>query len=123
MKTVEFSAKGKVLGRLASQVATALRGKDQPGYRPDRLPDITVVVNDVDAVVVTGNKETDKKYYRFSGYPGGLKTETLAHRRMRRPEMIIHEAVRRMLPKNRLRARIIKNMVLTKGGDKSDLNK
>jgi large subunit ribosomal protein L13 len=112
MTTVEFDAKGKVLGRLATQVAIALRGKNTASYRPDRMPDIEVVVHNADKVVVTGRKEKQKKYYHFSGYPGGLKTEALDHLRARRPDQVLYQAVSRMLPKNRLRAQFLKKLKL-----------
>ncbi len=112
MKTIELSAKGEVLGRFATKVANTLRGKNTATFRPDRMPDITVVVTDADKVVVTGTKETTKTYYRFSGYPGGLKRESLAHLRGRKPEQIIYLAVKRMLPKNRLQARFMKRLVI-----------
>lgn len=112
MKTIEFDAKGKVLGRLATQIADALRGKNTPQFRPDRMPDVTVVVKNADLVVVTGNKEETKTYYRFSGYPGGLKREQLKHVRIRQPKRILTQAVSRMLPKNRLRDRFMKRLTI-----------
>lgn len=112
MPTVEFDANGKVLGRLATQIALALRGKNTPAYRPDRLPDIYVVVHNADRIAVTGRKEVQKMYYRFSGYPGGLKTESLRHLRARRPDRVLYQAVSRMLPKNRLRAQMLKKLTL-----------
>lgn len=109
MRTVEIDAKGKVLGRLAGQIALALRGKDQPDFRPDRLAQVQVIVKNADQFSVTGAKRTTKMYYRFSGYPGGLKKAML---RDVKPEYALRQAVRRMLPNNRLRDRLMKHLVL-----------
>jgi large subunit ribosomal protein L13 len=112
MTTVEFDAKGKVLGRLACEIANAIRGKNQPSFRADRLPDIKVVVKNVDLIAVTGNKEKQKLYYHFSGYPGGLKKESLEHLRDRQPTKILTQAISRMLPKNRLRPLLMRRIEL-----------
>jgi large subunit ribosomal protein L13 len=95
-------ATGKTLGRLATQIAIALRGKHKPEYTPHvDTGDFVIVVN-AEKISVTGNKLEDKKYYRHSGYPGGLKTRTLAEQLERRPEEVIRKAVKGMLPRNRL---------------------
>ena len=95
-------AEGQTLGRLATRIADALRGKDKPTYTPHvDTGDFVVVVN-ADKIHVTGNKLDDKKYYRHSGYPGGLKTRTLREQLDRRPTEVIRKAVRGMLPRNRL---------------------
>jgi large subunit ribosomal protein L13 len=95
-------ASGKTLGRLATQVADALRGKRKPEYTPHiDVGDFVVVVN-AEKVRVTGNKREEKIYYRHSGYPGGLRSRTLGEMLARRPEEVIRLAVRGMLPKNRL---------------------
>jgi large subunit ribosomal protein L13 len=97
-----FDAEGLVLGRLATEVADALRGKRKPEYTPHcDTGDFVVVVNAA-KVRVTGNKLADKRYYRHSGYPGGLRSRTLAEMLERRPEEVIRKAVRGMLPRNRL---------------------
>jgi len=95
-------ADGVVLGRLAAKVATVLRGKDKPTYTPSvDTGDFVIVVN-AEKVRLTGNKETQKVYYRHSGYPGGLReTPYLAMKRLH-PERIVEEAVRGMLPKTPL---------------------
>lgn len=91
-----------VLGRLASQVAQILRGKTKPQYTPHvDTGDFVVVVNAA-KVRVTGNKLADKTYHRHSGYPGGLKSETLERAMARYPERVIERAVKGMLPKNTL---------------------
>jgi large subunit ribosomal protein L13 len=102
-------AEGKTLGRLATRIADALRGKRKPEYTPHiDTGDFVVVVN-AEKIVVTGKKLQDKRYYRHSGYPGGLRSRTLAEMLERRPEEVIRKAVKGMLPRNRLaRAQITK---------------
>jgi large subunit ribosomal protein L13 len=95
-------ATGQTLGRLATRIADALRGKNKPVYTPHvDTGDFVIVVN-AEKISVTGNKLADKKYYRHSGYPGGLKVRTLAEQLERRPEEVIRKAVKGMLPRNRL---------------------
>ncbi len=95
-------AEGQTLGRLSTQIADALRGKRKPEYTPHvDTGDFVVVVN-AEKVAVTGNKRAAKRYYRHSGYPGGLKSRTLAEKLARRPEEVIRRAVRGMLPRTRL---------------------
>jgi large subunit ribosomal protein L13 len=95
-------AQGKTLGRLATQIADALRGKRKPDYTPHcDTGDFVVVVN-AEKVRVTGNKLADKVYYRHSGYPGGLRSRTLSEMLERQPEEVLRKAVKGMLPRNRL---------------------
>ena len=95
-------AEGQTLGRLATQIADALRGKRKPTYTPHvDTGDFVIVVN-AEKISVTGQKLQEKKYYRHSGYPGGLKSRTLNDMLERRPEEVIRLAVKGMLPKNRL---------------------
>ena len=95
-------ADDRVLGRLATRVATILRGKHTPAYTPHvDTGDFVVVVN-AEKVKLTGNKWADKNYYDHSGYPGGLKTRTAEVMRERHPDQIILRAVRGMLPKGAL---------------------
>ena len=97
-----IDAEGKTLGRLATQVADALRGKRKPEYTPHcDTGDFVVVVN-AEKVRVTGNKMADKLYYRHSGYPGGIRSRTLAEMLERQPEEVIRKAVKGMLPRTRL---------------------
>jgi large subunit ribosomal protein L13 len=97
-----IDAEGKTLGRLATQIAEILRGKRKPEYTPHcDVGDFVVVVNAA-KVRVTGNKLQDKRYYRHSGYPGGLRSRTLAEMLERRPEEVLRKAVKGMLPRNRL---------------------
>ena len=95
-------ASGKTLGRLATQIADALRGKRKPQYTPHiDVGDFVVVVN-AEKISVTGNKREEKRYYRHSGYPGGLRSRTLAEMMERQPEEVVRRAVKGMLPRNRL---------------------
>jgi large subunit ribosomal protein L13 len=95
-------AEGKNLGRLATHIADTLRGKKKPQFTPHvDTGDFVIVVN-AEKIVVTGNKLDDKKYYRHSGYPGGLKERTLREQLDRRPTEVIRAAVKGMLPRNKL---------------------
>jgi large subunit ribosomal protein L13 len=95
-------AEGETLGRLAVRIADALRGKRKPEYTPHvDTGDFVVVVN-AEKIQVTGNKLDQKRYYRHSGYPGGLRSRTLREQLDRRPTEVIRMAVKGMLPRNRL---------------------
>ena len=95
-------AEGKTLGRLATQIADTLRGKRKPQFTPHvDTGDFVIVVN-AEKIQVTGNKLDQKRYYRHSGYPGGLRSRTLREQLDRRPTEVLRVAVRGMLPKNRL---------------------
>jgi len=108
---------GKILGRISSEIAELLMGKSKPYYvRNLDCGDYVVVIN-ASGVKVTGKKETDKKYYRHSGYPGGLRVETLKELRESKPEEIIRHAVKGMLPQNKLRDRMLTRLFVYK--DKS----
>jgi large subunit ribosomal protein L13 len=99
---VLVDASGETLGRLATRIADALRGKRKPEYTPHiDTGDFVVVVN-AEKIAVTGDKREQKLYHRHSGYPGGLRTRTLADMLERRPEEVIRIAVKGMLPRNRL---------------------
>jgi large subunit ribosomal protein L13 len=95
-------AEGKTLGRLATQIADTLRGKRKPQFTPHvDTGDFVIVVN-AEKIRVTGNKLDQKRYYRHSGYPGGLRSRTLREQLERRPTEVLRVAVKGMLPKNRL---------------------
>src|SRR3990167_2299687 len=110
-------AKNKVLGRLSSQVAKILMGKHKPTWQPHIDTGDNVIIINAAKVAVTGRKEEQKLYYRYSGYPGGLKTENLAALRQRKPEAIIYHAIKGMLPKNRLGAAMLKKLYVYPGED------
>ena len=95
-------AEGKALGRLASEIATRLRGKHKPVYTPHVDTGDYIIVVNANKVRVTGRKETDKVYYHHSGFPGGIKSITLDKLREKAPHRIIETAVRGMLPKGPL---------------------
>ena len=108
-------AEGQTLGRLASEVAQILRGKNKPTYTPHTdVGDFVIVIN-AEKIKVTGAKETDKVYYRHSGYPGGLKSESFQEAIAKHPERVIEHAVKGMLPKNRLAARQIRKLKVYAG--------
>ena len=103
------------LGRLASEVATLLRGKHKPIFAPHiDTGDFVVVVN-ASQVAVTSQKSQEKIYYRYSGYPGGLKEESFEALKSRRPEAVIERAVRGMLPKNRLGRQMFRKLKVYAG--------
>jgi large subunit ribosomal protein L13 len=103
-------ADGQTLGRMASQIAAILRGKHKPIFTPHMdCGDYVIVVN-AEKVRVTGNRLDTKMYYRHSGYPGGLKKTVLREMLRTKPERVIEEAVRRMLPKNNLGRHMLKKL-------------
>ncbi len=108
-------AEGKAVGRLASDIAVYLMGKHQPTYTPHMDSGDYVIVTNVDKVVFTGKKWQNKKYTWYTGYPG-LRSETAEERLEQKPEMILYEAVRRMLPKNKLAVQMLKKLKLFKSG-------
>ena len=110
-------ASGQTLGRLSTQIADALRGKRKPTYTPHvDTGDFVIVVN-AEKISVTGNKLEDKRYYRHSGYPGGLKSRTLAEMLERRPEEVIRLSVKGMLPRNRLARKQLTKLKVYAGPD------
>jgi large subunit ribosomal protein L13 len=110
-------ATGQTLGRLATQIADALRGKRKPTYTPHvDTGDFVVVVN-AEKISVTGKKLEDKRYYRHSGYPGGLKSRSLNEMLERRPEEVLRLAVKGMLPRNRLARKQITKLKIYAGPD------
>src|SRR5690606_23971915 len=99
-------AAGQTLGRMASEVATLLRGKHKPIFTPHVDTGDYVIIVNADKIKLTGKKLTDKIYYHHSGYPGGLKQRTAQEMLEKRPERMIELAVKGMLPKNRLGRRM-----------------
>ena len=110
-------AEGKTLGRLATQIADTLRGKRKPQFTPHvDTGDFVIVVN-AEKIQVTGNKLDQKRYYRHSGYPGGLRSRTLREQLDRRPTEVLRVAVKGMLPKNRLARQQITKLKIYAGPD------
>ena len=113
----EIDAEGKVLGKIAVEIAVRLMGKHKPIYTPHVDGGDFVVVTNADKFVVTGNKMLDKKYYRHSGYPGGLKTRSLEEMLDKKPTEVIRIGVKNMLPKNKLGREMINRLKIYKGTD------
>ena len=110
-------AEGQVLGRLASEVAKVLRGKNKPEYTPHvDVGDHVIVVN-AEKVALTGKKPEQKVYRHHSGYPGGLKEVKYKNMMLKRPERVIELAVKGMLPKNSLGRQMYKKLVVYKGAE------
>ncbi|MEN8041102.1 MAG: 50S ribosomal protein L13 [Actinomycetota bacterium] len=105
------------LGRLASEIAQVLRGKNKPTYAPHVDGGDFVVVVNAEKVHVSGNKETEKVYFSHSGYPGGLRADTLQQVREDHPERLVEQAVRGMLPKNRLGRKMLTKLKVYAGPD------
>jgi len=111
------NAQDQILGRLASQIASLLKGKHKPIYSPHQdVGDFVVVVN-AEKIRVTGNKLKDKMYYRHSGYPGGQKATSLEQMLQKHPERVIELAVKRMLPKNALGRKMFLKLKVYPGPD------
>lgn len=114
-KTYIIDASNKVLGRLATEVAVFLRGKNDTDFAANRVSGNKVIVFNTAKMVFTGNKLEDKKYQHFSGYPGGVSTIALKDLFKKNPNEPLKRAVYDMLPKNTLRSKIIKNLQLYAG--------
>ncbi|MFN9871845.1 MAG: 50S ribosomal protein L13 [Cyanobacteriota bacterium] len=110
-------AADQTLGRLASEVAQVLRGKNKPTYTPHLDTGDFVVVINADKIRVSGNKPTQKLYRRHSGRPGGMKTETFAHLQARLPERIVEKAIKGMLPHNALGRQLFRKLKVYKGSE------
>lgn len=108
-------AQNQRLGRLASEIATILRGKNKPNYTPHMDTGDYVIVINADKVLVTGRKPDQKLYRRHSGRPGGMKVETFNQLQARIPERIIEKAVKGMLPKNSLGRKLFTNLKVYPG--------
>lgn len=110
-------ASDKVLGRLAAEIARRLRGKHKPEYTPHVDTGDYIVVVNVEKLRVTGNKTQDKKYYRHTGYPGGIYERTFDQLQQRFPERVLEKAVKGMLPKGPLGYAMIKKLKVYAGND------
>ena len=110
-------ATDKILGRFATKIADRIRGKDKPSFTPHTDGGDYVIVINAEKIRVTGKKFTDKKYYKHSLYPGGLKTQTFKQLLQSNPERIIEDAVKGMLPKNKLGKSMIKKLKVFSGPD------
>lgn len=110
-------ASGKILGRLATEVADALRGKDKPEYTPHTDSGDYVIVTNCEKIVLTGNKMKDKIYASYSGWTSGLKERSAEEVMKKDPTRIIHAAVKGMLPKNRLSSQVLKKLKVYVGDE------
>ena len=108
-------AENQTLGRLASEVASVLRGKNKPSFTPHLDTGDFVIVINVDKIQVSGNKASQKLYRRHSGRPGGMKTETFAHLQARLPERIVEKAIKGMLPHNALGRQLFRKLKVYRG--------
>ena len=111
----EIDAEGKILGKIATEIAVRLMGKHKPSYTPHVDGGDFVVVVNADKFAVTGKKMLNKKYYRHSGYPGGLKVRSLEEMLEKKPTEVIRKAVERMLPKNKLGNQMINRLKIYTG--------
>lgn len=110
-----IDAQDQVLGRLATKVARIIRGKEKPEFTPNMDTGDFVIVINADKVKVTGKRDELKEYKHYSGYPGGLKSKSFAELMQKNPEFIIENAVKGMLPKNRLGRKLIKKLKVYSG--------
>jgi large subunit ribosomal protein L13 len=108
----QIDATKKVFGRLATEIAILLRGKNLASYEAHILPKHKVIVSGITKIVFTGKKKEQKKYYHYSGYPGGMKTRVLANEFEKNPGRVFRAAIYGMLPKNKTRDKIIKNLII-----------
>ena len=106
----QIDATNKSLGRVATEISTALRGKHLASYEPSHLPNVEVVVSNIDKIKFTGQKLKQKVFYHYSGYPSGMRARKLSDMWAQRPKEVLKLAVYRMLPKNKTRDKIIKNL-------------
>lgn len=109
-QTHRIDATGEVLGRLATKVAVLLRGKHKPTFQPHLDQGDNVIVKNISKIKITGKKLKQKKYYHYSGYPGGLKEKSMLELFKKNPGEVLKRAVWNMLPKNKLRKIVIKRL-------------
>lgn len=111
-ETHNIDAAGQVLGRLATQIAILLRGKDKPDFQPHVDGGNNVIITNAEQIKITGKKLEQKTYYRHSGYPGGLKEKKMDEIFSKNPAEVLKRAVWNMLPKNKLRSKMIKRLII-----------
>ncbi len=110
-------AEGKVLGRIATEIAMILRGKNKPGFTPHLDMGDNVVVINAEKVVLTGRKLMDKEYFSYTGFPGGIRFTNIKKVLKEKPEFVIEHAVKGMLPKTRLGRAVFKNLKVYAGNE------
>lgn len=111
MTNITIDAKGRILGRVASEAATILRGKNSPTFEPHILPDTRVIIVNARHIRLSGNKRGQKTYTRYSGYPSGLKEISFTKLFQEDPRRVLEHAIKGMLPKNKLSARILRRRI------------
>lgn len=114
-KVFEIDASGKILGRLSTEVATILRGKNKPEFKPNLIIGDKVIINNAAKIKVTGSKMTQKIYYHHTGYLGHLKSCTLKELFKKNPSEVIKRSIWGMLPKNKLRKIWMQNLIIKNG--------
>jgi large subunit ribosomal protein L13 len=107
-----IDAEGKSLGRLATQISILLRGKNNPEYLPNVDQGQCVQVNNVSRIKLDDKKAEQKKYYRYSGYPSGLKTTKMKDEMIKKPTNVLRRAVKQMLPDNKMREIFLKRLII-----------
>lgn len=112
-----IDAEGQILGRLASEIAKILRGKNKPSFTPHSDCGDNVIVINAEKIALTGNKMETKYYIRHTGYPGGQRTRTVKEQLVRKPEAVVEHAVKGMLPKTKLGAELFRNLYVYVGAD------
>jgi large subunit ribosomal protein L13 len=110
MITYSIDATNQSLGRIATQVATALRGKHLPSYAPEKLANVEVVISNLKLAKFTGKKLEQKTYFHYSGYHSGIRARNLGEEWEKNPQEVFRQIVYRMLPKNKTRDKIIQNL-------------
>lgn len=110
MRVLEIDATNQSLGRMASRIAVLLRGKDTPGWTPNIIPDVQVVVHNLDKIDFKGTKATSTIHYKHSLYPGSMKERTLEQLWAKDKKEVLRAAVRGMLPENRQRDVLLSNL-------------
>ena len=112
---IEINAKGRTLGRLATEISVYLLGKNKPTYSPDKLSSNFVIITNASEIHVTGSKLDNKEIYSHSGFIGGLKRETLGNALKSNPSKVLRKSVKGMLPKNKLSEKLIHRLKIYAG--------
>ena len=112
---IEINAKGRTLGRLATEISVYLLGKNKPTYSPDKLSSNFVIITNASEIHVTGSKLDNKEIYSHSGFIGGLKRETLGNAIKSNPSKVLRKSVKGMLPKNKLSEKLIHRLKIYAG--------
>jgi large subunit ribosomal protein L13 len=110
MTTYEIDATNQALGRIATRIATVLRGKHLASYAPEKLPQVEVTVSNLKDAKFTGDKLNQKTHFHYSGYHGGIRARNLGEEWGKNPQKVLRQVVYRMLPKNKTRDKIIQNL-------------